>query len=87
MSWQRITITHLSEPVRSFLAKVTEGEGIVVEDESGRARYGVIPCKESTASERAAAMVKLDRLQQKVGDAMRLSGATENDAEKVIGVP
>ena len=47
MEMQRIAINQLSEPVREFLAQVQDGQGIVVEDETGRAQYGVIPYVEA----------------------------------------
>jgi len=84
MNMQRIAISELSEQVRLFLAQVRAGEGIVIEDESGRSQYGIIPYSEATTSERAYAWKKLEVLQQKVGQAMTQAGVTEADIEKAL---
>ena len=81
---QRITITQLSEPVRLFLAQVLQSQGVVVEDENGRAQFGVIPYAEATAEEQAAAWEKLRRLQEKTAKAMGSAGVTEHDVEQAI---
>ena len=84
MDMQRITISQLSEPVRLFLAKVRQGQGIVVEDESGKAQYGIIPYTEATSAEKTSAWKNLQRLQQEKGKAMSEAGVTEEEIEKSI---
>jgi hypothetical protein len=70
--------------VRLFLAQVLQSQGVVVEDENGLARFGVIPYTEATAEEKAAAWEKLWRLQEKTAKAMGSAGVTEHDVEQVM---
>jgi hypothetical protein len=52
---RKIALHELSQEVQSFLAQVQPGQGIVVEDETGRAQYGIIPYVEASPEERAVA--------------------------------
>lgn len=79
MGMQKVAINQLSEPVREFLAQVRNGQGIVVEDEAGRARYGVIPYVEATPEERKRAWERLQQLQQTIGPRLIEQGVTEDD--------
>jgi hypothetical protein len=76
---QRVALSELSEPVREFLARVENGQGLVVEDESGRARCGVIPYVEATPDERKRAWERIQQIQQKVGQSLADQGVTEDD--------
>ena len=79
MGMQKVAINQLSEPVREFLAQVRNGQGIVVEDEAGRAQYGVIPYVEATPEERKRVWERLQQLQQTIGPRLVEQGVTEDD--------
>ena len=84
MNMQRITLSELSEPVRLFLSQVHAGQGIVVEDDTGRSQYGIIPYTEATPEEKKAAWQQLQRVQDKVGAAMTQAGVIEADVEDAL---
>jgi hypothetical protein len=84
MTLRKIGINELSQEVRSFLAQVRPGESILVEDEAGRAQFGVIPYIEASAEARASAWRRLERLQQKTSKSMKAQGVTEADVEKLL---
>lgn len=84
MRMEKVRITSLSAAVRSFLARVRDGTGVLVEDEQGRARYGVIPYNEATPRQRAAAQERLKRLQSKVGRMMKQTGKTEEEFDRLV---
>jgi hypothetical protein len=77
---QRIKITELSQPVRSFLARIKKRRGAVVEDESGFARYGVIPY----AAEAERAWKELEDVRREAAESMRRHGVTEQDVVEQI---
>ena len=68
---KKVRFAELSEPVRTFLDQVQRGEGLVVEDERGCARYGVIPYEDATLSEQGAAWQRMEQLQKKIGLTIR----------------
>ena len=84
MAMQKIAITELSKPVRSFLAKARNGEGIVVEDETGRPQFGITPYIEATTAQKKRAWKGIKCLQRKVGKAMKAEGVKEQDIERLI---
>jgi len=84
MNMQRITISQLSEPIRLFLAQVQQGQGIIVEDESGQAKYGIIPYTEASLDEKAAAWKNVQRVQKKAAKGLKASGVSEADVERAI---
>ena len=84
MGIRKVALRELSKDVRSFLTQAQNGEGIVVEDEMGRARYGIIPYTEATAQERKEAWKRIKRLQRKVGKAMKAQRITEEDVERLL---
>lgn len=84
MGMRKVALHELSQDVRSFLAQVATGEGILVEDETGRARYGVIPYHETPPRQQAAALKRLERLQKKVGTMMRRTGKTEEEFDRLV---
>ena len=43
MGIRKVALRELSKDVRTFLTQMQNGERIVVEDETGRARYGITP--------------------------------------------
>ncbi|MEK6258004.1 MAG: hypothetical protein AABP62_05230 [Planctomycetota bacterium] len=81
---RKVRFAELSESVRTFLDQVNRGEGLLVEDERGCARYGVIPYEEATMSEQEAAWQRIERLQKKAGLAMHVQGATESDVDQLL---
>lgn len=80
---RRIALAELSNPVRSFLSSAG-ADGIMVEDEQGRVRYGVILYGEATRRQQAAALRRLARLQGKVGKTMKKRGRTEADFDRLL---
>lgn len=81
---EKIVITQLSEPVRLFLDHVNPQEGIVIEDESGRARYRIVAYRESSPAERLLASQRLESLQKNVGDTLRAAGKTEQELDRLL---
>lgn len=84
MDMQKVALEDLSADIRSFLAKVRKGNGIFVEDETGRVRYGVMSYEEATPCEQAAAGKRLQRLQKKVGKMMARTGKTEEEFDRLV---
>ena len=84
MSLRKIKITELSESVRSFLDEVRSGGGVIVEDESGRPRYGVSPYDQATEDERQAAWLRMRRLQREVRLRMEAEGKTEEELDRIL---
>jgi isopentenyl diphosphate isomerase/L-lactate dehydrogenase-like FMN-dependent dehydrogenase len=84
MGMRKVTLRELSSDVQKFLAQAKNGEGLMVEDENGRARYGVIPFVEATAEEKGRAWKELQKLQRQVGKAMTEQGVTDEDVEREL---
>jgi hypothetical protein len=84
MSMRRVAINDLPEDVRSFLSQVREGEGIMVEDETGRAWAGVVPYDEAPVADQEAALKRLEGLQKKVGKMMKETGRTEEEFDRLL---
>ena len=84
MGMRKVALRELSRDVQSFLTQVQNGEGIVVEDETGRARYGIIPYLEATAEGKKEAWKRIKQLQRKVGKTMKAQGVTEKDVEHLL---
>jgi len=84
MGMQKVAINQLSEPVRAFLARVRVGRGIVVEDEAGRARYGVVEYLPASPEERQEAWEHLQQLQQKTKQTIEDQGGTVDEIERLI---
>lgn len=81
---KKVAINELSQPVRSFLDQVKNGEAIVVQDEQGRSRYGVVPYIEATPAERERAWKEIEKIQRKVGKTMQKKGLTEDDFDRLL---
>jgi hypothetical protein len=79
-----VRLDELSESVRKVLAATGEDESVVIEDENGRARYGVIPYRRPTDEQKQRAWEKLRKLQDKVARSMEEQGVTEDDVMRVI---
>jgi hypothetical protein len=84
MSMRKVGIKELSQDVQSFISQVRPGEGIVVEDETGRALVGITPYIEATNDDRAAGWKLLEGLQEKTSQAMKEQGVTEADVVKLL---
>ena len=81
---KKIRLNDLSEAVRSFFSQASGEEGVMIEDETGRARYGVVPYREASVEEKQQADEALRRLQEKTGQAMREQGVTEEDIDRAL---
>lgn len=81
---KRIRENEMSEAVRAFLKEAFEGGGVVIEDESGRTRGGVVPFVEASEEERERAWQWIEQLQGRVGESMRRQGVTEEDVDRVL---
>jgi hypothetical protein len=79
---QRISLDQLSEPVRLFLSQIPKEGGMLVEDERGRVCFGVIPYRETSESEQAAARRHLAELHERVGE--RLQGKSEGELDRIL---
>ena len=79
---KKVRLTELSEPVRSFLEQVKQGESIMVEDDRGELQYGITPYFEASAAEKRRAKASLEGLWEKTGRAMREAGVTEEDIDR-----
>ena len=75
----KIRLDELSEPFRQQLASIGDAESIVIEDENGQPRYGVIPYRRPTAEQKRRAWERLRKLQDKVAASMKEQGVTEDD--------
>lgn len=84
MGMRKVAINQLSEPVQEFLARVHAGEGIIVEDEAGRARYGVVEYVEASPEEQQRAWERVQYLQQKTKHAIEEHGGTVDEVERLI---
>lgn len=81
---RKVALEELSRDVRSFLAQVRKGKGILVEDGTGRARYGVIPYVAAAPAEKKKAWKDIERIQRKVGRMMRKTGKTEVEFDRLL---
>ena len=81
---QRMAISELSPSVQSFLAQVKRRNGILIEDEDGRTRYGVIPYEEAPPAQQRTARKRLVQLQAKVGKTMRKRNRTEAQFDRLL---
>lgn len=79
-----VRLNEVSDDVRTFLNRAFSGGGVLVEDESGRARGGVLPYFEASDEEKRLAWQGMERLQQKVAAAMKRQGVTEDDIDRVL---
>ena len=79
-----IRLNDLSESARQVLAGAGDQESVVIEDENGQARYGVIPYRKPTEQQKKRAWEKLTELQQKAAAAMQQHGVTEDDLMRVL---
>lgn len=81
---QRIRLSELNETVRAFLARVQNGETIIVEDDGGELQCGITPYVAASPAEKKQAMAAMERLWQKTGRAMAEAGVTEADIDRVL---
>ncbi len=81
---KKVAINELSQSVRSFLDQVQNGEAIVIQDEQGRSRYGVVPYVEAAPEEQKVAWKEIEAIQRKVGENMKKRGQTEDDLDRLL---
>jgi hypothetical protein len=81
---QKVPINQLSQPVREFLARVTVGQGILIEDEAVRTRYQVVKYIEASPEEQKKAWRGIQKAQQKIGKELTKQGVTEDDIIKAV---
>jgi hypothetical protein len=81
---RRVTMNELGEPLRRLLETLSEGEGLLVEDDAGRARFGVVPYVEATPDAQMAALGRLKSLQQRIGQTMQDTGQSEDDFDQML---
>lgn len=92
MRMDRVRLKSLSESVRSFLARVRKGRGLLVEDEGGRVVVQVLPADgqeedayvEASPEEREAAFKAIEKIQRKVGKMMERTGKTEAELDRLL---
>jgi hypothetical protein len=75
----KIRLDELGQTLRQKLASIGDEESMVIEDENGQARYGVIPYRRPTAEQKRCAWERLRQLQDKVAASMKEQGVTEDD--------
>jgi hypothetical protein len=75
----KIRLEELSPALRHQLETIGDDESMVIEDETGQARYGVIPYRRPTSDQKQRAWDKLRQLQTKVAASMQEQGVTEDD--------
>ncbi len=86
----KVQLKTLSEPVRSFLARVQAGQGLVVQDDQGRTVARVLPANETEAAivatpeEREQAWKRIQKIQRKASKSMEKQGVTEDDLVREV---
>lgn len=80
----KVRLNDVSKDVRAFLDRAFAGGGVLVEDETGRARGGILPYFEATDAEKRRAWKGMERLQRKVAASMKRQGVTEQDIDRVL---
>jgi hypothetical protein len=81
---KKLRLDQLDQTLRQQLAEIGDDESIVIEDENGQARYGVIPYRRPTAEQKQRAWERLRMLQENVGKAMAEQGITEDDVMREL---
>ena len=76
---KKIRLDELGQTLRQQLAAIGDEESIVIEDENGQARYGVIPYRRPTAEQKQRAWERLRQFQDKAATSMEEQGVTEDD--------
>ncbi len=81
---KKIPLNELSEAAQQLLAEGTEDEPVIIENDNGTVRYGVIPYRKPTDQQKQRAWVTLRRLQKKAAASMKKHGVTEDDVMREI---
>ena len=84
MGMQKVALEELSQPVREFLSRVKAGQGILVEDEAGQTRYGVIEYIKASPAEQQEAWGRIRQLQRKTKQTIEEQGGTVEEIERLI---
>ena len=79
---KKVRLNELSDPVRSFLEQLRDGESIMVEDEDGQLQCGITPYYEASPAEKRRAQESLERIWEKTSRAMAQGGVTEEDIDR-----
>jgi hypothetical protein len=79
-----IRLNEVSDDVRAFLDRAFATDGVIVEDDDGRARGGIVPYFEATDEEKRRAWEGLKRLQQNVAASMQRQGIAEEDVDRLL---
>lgn len=80
----KVRLNEVSDDVRVFLDRAFSTGGLVVEDESGRARGGILPYFEATDPEKRQAWQELERLQLKVAASFARQGVSEDAIDQAL---
>jgi hypothetical protein len=81
---QKIRLTDLDGDTRAFLANALKGNGVIIEDDKGRAYGGVIPYSESTAAERTRAWHDIEDIDETVTSSIHEHRVGEDDLVRRI---
>jgi hypothetical protein len=80
---KKVQLNDLGEPFQKAVAEAA-GEPIIVEDEQGQARYGVVAYRKPSGQQRQQAREKLTEYQRRAEASMKYHGVTEDDVMRVI---
>ena len=80
---KKVRLDDLGEPFRKAVEEAG-GEPIVIEDDDGEARFGVVPYRKPSDQQKQAAWEKLKEYQRRAAASMKEHGVTEDDVMRVI---
>jgi hypothetical protein len=80
---KKVRLNDLGEPFQKAVAEAA-GEPIVIEDDQGEARYGVVPYRKPSDQQKQQAWEKLKEYQRRAAASMKKHGVTEDDVMRVI---
>ena len=80
---KKVQLNELGEPFQKAVADAA-GEPIVIEDEQGQARYGVVAYRKPSDQQKQQAWEKLKEYQRRAEASMKKHGVTEDDVMRVI---
>jgi len=84
MAVQRVEMAALSPEVRTFLAQVGEGTGVLVEDGRTQERYCVVKFREPTPEEQRAALQRMSEIGAAVQVTLDQRKMSVEDAESEL---
>ncbi len=80
---KKVRLNDLGEPFRKAVAEAG-GEPIIIEDDDGQARFGVVPYRKPSDQQKQLAWEKLKEYQRRAEASMKKHGVTEDDVMRVI---